>query len=355
MNLEVYHLYTVFHPLIYPRVLLRKSFMNLFQKLISPELSLKKENIDNDIYNGICHNSKYQKYGYEVLLVKLEVSHLNKSYGNKPALIDFTLDFTPGVYGLLGPNGAGKTTLMSIIAGHLAQGSGEVTFNGEDTKAMGNRFRDILGYMPQQQNLYDQFSARRFLRYMASLKGLPKTLATERIEKLIDLVNLKNDAHRSLGGFSGGMKQRVLIAQALLNDPQVLLMDEPTAGLDPRERIKIRNFISEIAFSKIVILATHVVSDIEYIAKDVILLDKGRILMHDEPAEILTSMQGRVYELTIPEPELQQVRGHYKISNITKDHDAVTARIVAATTPEGYSARTVKPNMEDVYLNFFED
>ena len=287
--------------------------------------------------------------------MKLEVKRLTKRYGGKTALNDFSMEFTPGVYGLLGPNGAGKTTLMSILTGNLKANSGSVSYNGENVMSMGNRFRDILGYMPQQQNLYDQFSALRFLRYMACLKGLPKRRARERIDELLTLVNLKDDAHRNLGGFSGGMKQRVLIAQALLNDPQVLLMDEPTAGLDPKERVKIRNFISEISFSKIVILATHVVSDIEYIAKEVILLDKGCLVLHDEPSKVLARMQGRVYEILTCEENLGQVQGQYKVSNISKDQDIITARVISNAKPEGYDARVAKPNMEDVYLNFFEE
>jgi ABC-2 type transport system ATP-binding protein len=206
-------------------------------------------------------------------------------------------NLSPGSMGLLGPNGAGKTTLMRIIAGNLLPDTGQVFYNGEDTLQMGSRFKKVLGYMPQQQNLYDHFSARRFLRYMAALKGLNRRYAMSLIEELLVLVGLQNDAHRNLGEFSGGMKQRVLIAQALLNDPKVLLMDEPTAGLDPKERINIRNFISEIAFEKIVLLATHVVSDIENISKEVILLNKGKIITHGEPSAIIGKMQGKVYEI----------------------------------------------------------
>lgn len=287
--------------------------------------------------------------------MKLEAKNITKRYGQKTALRDFSISFTPGVYGLLGPNGAGKSTLMRILSGNILPNSGSILYDNENILSMGGRYRDIIGYMPQQQNLYDSFNARRFLRYIAVLKGLSKRVAEERVESLLHLVGLQNDAHRSLGGFSGGMKQRVLIAQALLNDPQILLMDEPTAGLDPRERIKIRNFISEISFNKTVILATHIVSDIEYIAKEVILLNKGQIIIDSDPDEIINMMHGHVFELIISESDLGHIRELYKISNVTKEYDSVVARIVVRECPKGFHVRTVKPNMEDVYLYYFED
>ena len=287
--------------------------------------------------------------------MELKLNNLTKDYGGLQALHDFSATLTPGIYGLLGPNGAGKTTLMSIIAGLREPDSGSATFDGKDITKMGRRFRDVLGYMPQQQNLYTQFSAMRFLRYMASLKGLDRKGAAGQISHLLDIVGLTEVAHRKLGGFSGGMKQRVLIAQALLNDPKVLLMDEPTAGLDPQERIRIRNFISEIAFDKIVLLATHVVPDVEYIASEIIMIRHGQKVAMDTPVNILKQMQGKVYELSIQSGELEKVRAAYKICNISKDSTGVTVRIVSDKSPVGLTAVAVKPTIEDAYLHMVED
>lgn len=207
---------------------------------------------------------------------KLEIKGITKVYkkGAVKALDNFSVTLTPGVYGLLGPNGAGKSTLMNIITDNLNADGGEVVYDGENIKKLGKDYRAVLGYMPQQQGLYDDFTLNRFLWYMAALKGLKKKEAKEKITQLLETVNLTDAAHKKLGSFSGGMKQRALIAQALLNNPEILILDEPTAGLDPKERIRIRNFISEIAEDKIVLISTHVVSDIEFIAKEIILLKK---------------------------------------------------------------------------------
>lgn len=207
--------------------------------------------------------------------------------------------------------------------------------------------------MPQQQGIYKSFTGRRFLWYMASLKGIPKKDAKERIENVLNLVNLKDHADKKLGAYSGGMKQRILIAQALLNDPEVLLLDEPTAGLDPMERIRIRNFISEIAINKIVIITTHIVSDIQYISKEILLMNKGKLLLKDNPDTIVESMQGKVFEAKIQENQLNKVKEKYNISNIIKTNDGLLARIVSEDKPKELNINDVKSTLEDTYLYYF--
>jgi ABC-type multidrug transport system ATPase subunit len=270
------------------------------------------------------------------------------------ALDGIEFELTPGVYGLLGPNGAGKSTLLNILTGNLRPDTGMVTYNGEDIEKLGDRYRDRLGYMPQQQQLYDDFTGTRFLWYVAAMKGLSRKRAKESISRLLDIVNLREAAHKKLSAYSGGMKQRILIAQALLNDPDVLILDEPTAGLDPKERINIRNFIAAVAMNKIVLLATHVVSDIEFIAKEVILLKQGKIVMRGEPAELLKTMEGRVYEVKITGYEdVEKLRQTYRISNISNDSRGIWVRLVSDAPPAGYLYESARPNLEDLYLDQF--
>jgi len=287
--------------------------------------------------------------------LELTIHNVSKTFGKTQALRDFSAQLSPGIYGVLGPNGAGKSTLMNIITDNLMADSGFVTFNGEDTKSMGSRFRNILGYMPQQQELYQSFTGRRFLWYMAALKGLKKQVAKDQIDKLLDVVNLKEAAERKVGGYSGGMKQRLLIAQALLNDPQVLILDEPTAGLDPKERIRLRNFISEIASGKIVILATHVVSDIEFIAKEVMMIQRGELLRKDTISSLLKEIEGKVFEAYVFEEDLMAIRERYKVSNVSQDGNGISVRFVAEQIPKKWSCRTVAPRLEELYLYLFDE
>ena len=287
--------------------------------------------------------------------MKQEIKNLSKTYvkGKPKSLDNLSTEFTSGVYGILGPNGAGKSTLMNIIADNIKADSGEVLYNGENIIELGKDFRNILGYMPQQQGIYKSFTGQRFLWYMASLKGIPKKEAKERIENVLNLVNLKDHADKKLGAYSGGMKQRILIAQALLNDPEVLLLDEPTAGLDPMERIRIRNFISEIAINKIVIITTHIVSDIQYISKEILLMNKGKLLLKDNPDTIVESMQGKVFEARIQENQLNKVKEKYNISSIIKTNDGLLARIVSEDKPKELNINDVKSTLEDTYLYYF--
>ncbi len=290
-------------------------------------------------------------------MAELIISNLNKTYkkGAVKALDDFSITLTPGVYGLLGPNGAGKSTLMNIITDNLNADSGEVIYNGENIKKLGKNFRAVLGYMPQQQGLYDDFTLNRFLWYMAALKGLKRKEAKEKITKLLETVNLTDSAHKKLGAFSGGMKQRALIAQALLNEPEILILDEPTAGLDPKERIRIRNFISEIAKDKIVLISTHVVSDIEFIAKEIILLKEGCLVSYDTCENLAKEIIDKVFEIEISQEDLLHFQSTYRVSNLYRNGDKIILRTVTDNLPEGFKSTKVSPTLEDLYLYVFEN
>ena len=287
---------------------------------------------------------------------KLEIKNISKTYkkGTVKALDDFSVTLTPGVYGLLGPNGAGKSTLMNIITDNLNSDSGKVLYNDEDIKKLGKNYRTVLGYMPQQQGLYDDFTLNRFLWYMSALKGLKKKEAKDKITSLLDTVNLTDSAHKKLGGFSGGMKQRALIAQALLNDPKILILDEPTACLDPKERIRIRNFVSEIAEDKIVLISTHVVSDIEFIAKEIILLKQGKLVSHDTCPNLVSEIENKVVEVEIDREELKYYQDNYRVSNLYHNGEKIVVRLVTDNSPENHYSKIVKPTLEDLYLYVFE-
>ena len=220
--------------------------------------------------------------------MEITISHLTKRFGDKTALDDVSLVLDPGVHALLGPNGAGKSTLINILTDSIVRDKGQVLYNDYEITELGAKYRELLGYMPQQQRLYDNYTAEEFLKYMAAIKGIAPAKAGKQIAELLQVVNLWEVRRKKIGGFSGGMKQRVLLAQALLGEPRLLILDEPTAGLDPSERINIRNYIAAVSQKMIVLFATHVVSDIECIAKDVILIRDGKIIMHEDTDVLLS-------------------------------------------------------------------
>lgn len=283
--------------------------------------------------------------------MELTFDCLSKNYGNVQALKGVSFTLTQGVHGLLGPNGAGKSTMMNILSGNLEQTAGRITFNGEDIRTMGKEFRKRLGYMPQQQALYPGFTAMQFLGYMASLRSMSKSEAAEAVPRVLEQVELTAVGGRKIKTFSGGMKQRLLIAQAILADPDVLILDEPTAGLDPKQRIAIRNLIASIAERKIVIISTHVVADVACIAKEILLLKQGQLISELPPGELIRQIDGSVWEVAVKKEELPDWQFRYRVSNIGYDGDGFCLRLLSDTDIPG--GCRVKPNLEDVYLHHF--
>jgi ABC-type multidrug transport system ATPase subunit len=279
----------------------------------------------------------------------LQIEKISKQYTRGSwALRDFTLQLGPGVLGLLGPNGAGKTTLMSILATITRATQGRVIWNGADLATHPDALRSTLGYLPQDFGVYPNLNAAEFLEYLAAVKGLDAASSRRRIDELLNLVNLADVRKRPLGGYSGGMKQRVGIAQALLNDPQLLIVDEPTAGLDPEERVRFRNLLSELSGERIVILSTHIVSDVEATATDIALISQGTLVAHASPEQLLGKVEGKVWEWVLPSADLNAARQRYLISNATRRSDGVHARVLGDAPPQG--AQPVTANLEDAYM-----
>jgi ABC-type multidrug transport system ATPase subunit len=279
----------------------------------------------------------------------LDIRGLTKRYSDVLALEDFTLATGAGVLGLLGPNGAGKTTLMSILATVTRPSAGTFLWHGVDGVRQPLAVRRVLGYLPQDFGVYERLTAREFLRYLGRLKGLGERDLGRRVEAVLELVNLHGAAGRRLGSFSGGMRQRVGIAQALLGDPQLLIVDEPTVGLDPEERVRFRNLLSEIAHGRLVILSTHIVSDVEAVASQIAVLRHGRLVALATPEELLRRAAGRVFTAVVPSERLAEVQARLAISSILRKADGMHVRFVGegAAVP---GARPVEPTLEDAYL-----
>ncbi|MBR4021576.1 MAG: ABC transporter ATP-binding protein [Ruminococcus sp.] len=284
--------------------------------------------------------------------MELELKNITKKYSKKTALSDVSLNLKNGVYALLGPNGAGKTTLINIITGLLMPTSGTVLFNGTAIGKNMQEYTGKIGYLPQYPKFYKNFRADEFLRYMAVMKGIEKKGIDSLVSELIEKVNLTNDSHRYIGQYSGGMRQRLGIAQALLNNPEILILDEPTAGLDPKERIRFRNLISQLSENRIVILATHIVSDVESIAKEVILLKNGEVLQIETPMNLISQMEGKVHLVQCIPEKLEEYMNSFCISNASVCNDRYLLRIVSDNPPTENAEITI-PNLEDAYLYYF--
>jgi ABC-type multidrug transport system ATPase subunit len=284
--------------------------------------------------------------------LELKISQLGKQYRRDFwGLKDFSLEVQPGVLGLLGPNGAGKSTFMRMLATITKPSAGTITWDDTDIAKSPDTLRAVLGYLPQDFGIYPNLNAVEFLEYMAAIKGLDASSARRRIDELLQLVNLVEVAKRPLGGYSGGMKQRVGIAQALLNDPQLLIVDEPTVGLDPEERVRFRNLLSDLSGERIVILSTHIVSDVEATATRIALVNKGSLLREAAPEDLLKELDGMVWEWSVPSAELPALKQQHIVSGTIRRSDGVEVRVISESRPE-VQAQNVTPNLEDAYLYF---
>lgn len=284
--------------------------------------------------------------------MELKLQNIGKQYGKKCAVDNVNVCLTPGVYGLLGANGAGKTTLMRMICGVLKPTSGEIKFDGKSIDTLGEQYYEHLGYMPQDFGFYPDFTAREFMMYMAAVKGLDKRQAVFRTEDLLGMVNLKDVADRKIKSYSGGMKQRLGIAQAELNNPSILILDEPTAGLDPKERVRFRNLISDFAKEKIVILSTHIVSDVSYIADMILMMKDGRFVLQEPMSTVTDGIKGKVWELFADERTAEEYNRQFSVVNLHHENNSVRLRIVSDTAPSA-EAKNVTPSLEDLFLYYF--
>jgi len=286
--------------------------------------------------------------------MELSLDRLTKHYGSKIAVDQVSAILKPGVYGLLGANGAGKTTLMRMLCAILESTSGEVFLDGKDVISMGADYRNVLGYLPQDFGYYPNYTAREFLLYVSALKGIPKKIAKKRAGELLEEVGLSHVAQRKVKTFSGGMKKRVGIAQALLNHPEILILDEPTAGLDPKERVRFRNLLSDYAGDKIVILSTHIVSDIEVIADEVLLMKKGKFVLQGTVPELVQKADGKVWELAVSSAEAKRWQAKATVADLRHEGRQVVLRIISDHMPSEMAV-PCEATLEDLYLYYFHE
>lgn len=284
--------------------------------------------------------------------MKLEIKDITKEYKDKTAVNGVNLILAPGVYGLLGSNGAGKTTLMRMMADVLRPTRGQIYFNGENIALLNGDYRKYIGYLPQDFGYYPSFTAKELLLYIAALKGMNGGAAKARVLELLEAVGLEKAAQKKIKSFSGGMKQRVGIAQALLNDPKVLILDEPTAGLDPKERVRFRNMISGFGKDKIVLLSTHIVSDVEYISREILIMKEGRIIRKGRREDILNFIKGSVWEVLVTDGNAERIFKSGVIVNIKNEGDTEKIRLISEKKPDE-NAVLAKPSLEDVYMYYF--
>ena len=279
----------------------------------------------------------------------LTIDHLGKRYGRHWALRELSLRCEPGLLGLVGPNGAGKTTLMRMIATLLDPTEGAIAWNGQDIRRHGSTLRQVLGYLPQDFGIYPEFTGRQFLRYLAAMKGLPTPLARRRVDEVLEIVALEQVADRKLPTYSGGMKQRIGIAQALVNDPELLMVDEPTAGLDPTERVRFRTLLASLTSDRVIVLSTHIISDVEAVANRLVILQAGRMLVDTTPEALLARVAGQVWSVTTDQATAWRLQASYQVSTLVHQLDGVTLRVLSATRPHE-EAVVVDPTLEEAYL-----
>lgn len=282
------------------------------------------------------------------------VKDVCKRYGNFTALEDINLEFSNGLYGLLAPNGAGKTTLIKMLATLISPSSGEIQYNGENIVSMDQRYRELLGFLPQQFGFYKNYSPAQYLFYLAALKGIPKQQARVKIDELLAKVALSDVKHKKMKKFSGGMIQRVGIAQALLNDPKILILDEPTAGLDPKERARFRHLLTDLARERLVIISTHIVSDIESIANEIIMIKNKRLLYKDSVEQICETLRDAVYETTVDFGQLDEFRKRFVLLSEKQEYGKMIVRFIHKGDKEEEWI-PVHPQLEDVFLYEYQD
>jgi ABC-2 type transport system ATP-binding protein len=281
--------------------------------------------------------------------MELMIERLSKRYEQHWALRQLSLRCEPGMLGLVGPNGAGKTTLMRMIATLLEPTEGTIRWNGQDIRTHGQALRQVLGYLPQDFGVYPEFSGRQFLRYLAAMKGLPKPMAQRRVEEVLEIVQMEQVANRKLTTYSGGMKQRIGIAQALLNDPELLIVDEPTAGLDPAERVRFRTLLASLTSDRIIMLSTHIIGDVEAVASRLMILQEGRMLADTTPGALLAETVGKVWSVTTDQATAVRLQTTYQVSTMVNQLNGITLRIVSATRPHE-TAVAIDPSLEEAYL-----